>query len=151
LGLKSPNFGVENRKILGSNPLTSELPLGELPGSSNGCQPEWLEGRTPVWPRVRLSPQLEQKLRNNSLAACYAHDVPFRAHSIATTITLAEPLAAQVWLGTSGNPTRRMVADLRSLLLWQSIATRTDSHPAKGRSQSKMRPTRSWFSDSPVL
>jgi hypothetical protein len=32
-GLKSPNFRVENRKILASNPPTSELPLGELPGS----------------------------------------------------------------------------------------------------------------------
>ncbi|KAJ7873467.1 hypothetical protein B0H14DRAFT_3860037 [Mycena olivaceomarginata] len=90
---------------------------------------EWLEGRTPVWPRVRLSPQLEQKPRNNPLVACYAHDVPFRADSIATTITLAEPLAAQVWLGTSGNSARRMVARMYDPFTL-AITTRTDSHAA---------------------
>ncbi|KAJ7479838.1 hypothetical protein FB451DRAFT_1556651 [Mycena latifolia] len=100
-----------------------ELP--ELPSRTIGSQ------TFPTWPRFPLKASQQEELRNNPLAACYAHDVGYRAQAGVIDIALEKPLAtgfrqhrpAQVWLAGAENPVRRFVARMYDPLYYDNCCT----------------------------
>jgi hypothetical protein len=89
-------------------------------------QQRMIGGKFTEWPRLSIEGQQKTELSDNPLETCYARDVAYRTDST-TSITLEEALStgfrehpAQVWLMTSGSPTRRLVVHIYETLYYNS-------------------------------